>query len=419
MRQWLEQQARPLADALPRLDATLAELRGRGTAAAGGSAYTFEAKADQFLHDTLARLVDELRAFAVPQTGMVAQVERRLAWADAVRGETVDKYRREWDAAIADVAAIPAYRGLRLAPQLDLVPLRRDPASGLWEFVHLRSGTPGKAIPQRNPETRQLEITEDSGIVFVLLPGGAFEMGAQDKDTARPNYDPGASPQEQPVHSVELAPFFLAKHEVTQAQWRRLTEGGEPSGFRPGAKPGGVREVTWANPVENVSWLECATVLSRHGLDLPTEAQWEYACRAGTATPWSAGATAGALRGHANLADLTAQRAGSQWTIEPDFEDGFVVHAPVGSLAPNAFGLFDMHGNVWEWCRDGSGSYGAAKRPGDGLRSEADADRRVSRGGSFAFPASDARSSYRFFDMAGTRDINLGLRASRSVRDPE
>jgi formylglycine-generating enzyme required for sulfatase activity len=419
MRDWLDQQARPLAAALPRLESTLAELRTRAAPAAtsgAGDGLRFAVKAEQFLHDTLARLVDDLRTFASAEGGLLAAVERRLQWAEAVVEESVVKYEREWAAATADVAALPVYRGLRLEPQLDLVPLRRDPTSQLWEFVHLRSGRGGKAIPQRNPETRQLEITEDSGIVFVLLPPSTFVMGAQADDPAAANHDPAATKQEQPCRTVELAAFFLAKHEMTQAQWRRLSEGGEPSAYRPGMKPPGrAHEISATNPVENVSWQDCTELLRKHGLVLPTEAQWEYACRADTGTPWSSGTEAASLRGHANLADLTAQRAGSTWPIEPGFDDGHVVHAPVGTFRPNAFGMFDMHGNVWEWCQDGSGSYEAERREGDGLRAAGNDDSRVSRGGSFAFPASDARSAYRFFDMAGTRDANLGLRAARRV----
>jgi formylglycine-generating enzyme required for sulfatase activity len=335
-----------------------------------------------------------------------------------VHAETVVKYEREWAAAIADIEKLAAYRGLRLQPQLDLVPLRRDPASGLWEFVHLRSGTAGKAIPQRNPETRQLEITEDSGIVFVLLPAGTFDMGAQSADPAGANHDPAAAAEEQPCRRVDLAAFFLAKHEVTQAQWRRLSEGGEPSAYKPGLRPGKTREITLTHPVENVSWQDCTELLRRQGLELPTEAQWEYACRAGTTTPWSAGVEPVTLAGCANLADRTAQTAGSQWPIEPGFDDGFVVHAPVGSFKPNAFGLFDMHGNVWEWCQDGSSTYESARREGDGLHLDTKNESRVSRGGSFAFPANAARSANRFFDSAGTRDANLGLRAARRVRTP-
>ncbi len=419
IREWLELQGRPLAAALPGVEAALAELRARATAAPGGPVPGdpgSTTKSEEFLRDTLTRLVDDLRAFCAPDTGRLASVERRLQWAESVQVETIDKYAREWTAAIADIAAGEAYRGLRIQPQLDLVPLRRDPSSQLWEFVHLRSGTPGKAIPQRDPETRQLEMTEDSGIVFVLVPAGAFVMGAQADDASAPNYDPAATAQEKPCRSVELDAFFVAKHELTIAQWRRLSEGGEPSAYKPGSKPGRTHTITPTHPVESVSWQDCTELLRRHGLALPTEAQWEYACRAGTTTPWSSGTEASSLRGHANLADLASQRAGSQWPIEPGFDDGFVVHAPVGTFRPNAWGLFDMHGNVWEWCEDGSGSYESARRAGDGLRLDAKPESRVSRGGSFAFPAGDARAAYRFFDVAGTSDANLGLRAARRLR---
>jgi formylglycine-generating enzyme required for sulfatase activity len=416
LRRWLEEQGRPLVEALPRLTAALADLRARGAESAG--AWIFAQKEEQFLHDTLAPMVGELRAFADPQRGMLRSVEERLAWAESIERESLGKYEREWHAAIADIAGDDVYGGLQLRPQIGLVPLRRDPRSRLWEFCDLRSGTPGKAIPQRDPETGQFEITEDSGLVFVLLPGGKFTMGAQLGNPDGPNYDALADKTEGPTHEVALDAFLLSKYEMTQAQWRRLSDGGTPSRMQPGAKPGGVQTIRWSNPVEQVSWFECQELLARHGMLLPTESQWESACRAGAGKPWSTGHEPASLQGFANLADATAERAGATWQIQSDLDDGHLVHAPVGSFKPNPFGLFDMHGNVWEWCRDQDGNYeGSQPRAGDGLR-ERDAGQslRVNRGGSFAFPANRARSAYRFYDSPDTRDVNLGLRPMRPLR---
>ena len=153
-----------------------------------------------------------------------------------------------------------------------------------------------------------------------------------------------------------------------------------------------------------------------HGLRLPTEAQWEYACRGLTSSPWSC--VESELSRHANLHDLAGARAsgrsgGEQW------DDRFVLHAPVGSLSPNPFGLYDVHGNVREWCADLFGYYGH-ERVGDGLRTRSgsrygDREERVHRGGSYASPAGKARSAFQGALMPSTRGQDLGFRAARSL----
>ncbi|MEM7204339.1 MAG: bifunctional serine/threonine-protein kinase/formylglycine-generating enzyme family protein [Planctomycetota bacterium] len=422
---WLTDQARPLAAALPRIEAALVQMQRRGqpvrTAADDDDAalqFMFAAKADQFLHDTLARVVADLRAFTATKTGPLAAAEERLVWARQVREASVTRYAREWREATAAIAASDVYGGLQIEPQIGLVPLRADPKSRLWEFAHLRSGAPGKAIPRRDPRTGWFEITEDTGMVFVLVPGGAFTMGAQPDDADGEHYDAGAEPKEAPPHRVELAPFLLSKYELTQAQWRRLSRGDEPSGYKAGSEPGKVAVITWSNPVENIGWNDAVDLLHRHGLAVPTEAQWELACRGGTATPWSTGAAPTTLQGAANIADAAAQRGGVPWQIEPGIDDGHVLHAPVGNFAPNPFGFFDMHGNVWEWCRDGNARYDVPPRAGDGWREATDDSVRINRGGSFAFPATRARSAYRFFDSPQTRDFNLCVRPMRPLLAP-
>jgi formylglycine-generating enzyme required for sulfatase activity len=284
-----------------------------------------------------------------------------------------------------------------------------DPQSGRHEFADVRTGKPVERI-----EGRAVKVGPDDGLVFVLLPGGAFDMGAQSKQSTARNFDPAARADEGPVHQVTLAPFFVSKFEMTQGQWLRAT-GANPSQYGPDGISGGKMR-TAAHPVEQVSFAECVETLRRIGCAVPTEAQWEYAARAGTETPWSCGADAEELATHANLADQFCRRNGglTTWTYE-DWEDGYSVHAPAGSFEPNPFGLHDVHGNVFEWCRDPWGKYEGPHAPGDGLREAQASDVRVIRGGGFSFRALHCRSSFRGSSPAAARTSNLGVRPVRAM----
>jgi formylglycine-generating enzyme required for sulfatase activity len=262
-------------------------------------------------------------------------------------------------------------------------------------------------------------LTDETGLVFVLIPGGTFWMGAQSKDPNGQNYDPQAEDIESdengnPVE-VTLAPYFLSKYEMTQGQWDRFT-GENPSGYVPGSQYGD-KATTLLHPVETVSWEDCVEMLGRLDLVLPTEAQWEHGCRAGTDTPWWPGQETLDLQGRANLADAYFEAHGgpASWQYEDDLNDGFVAHAPVGRFEANRFGLHDVHGNVWEWCLDGYGSYGNATRPGDGLREVPGASYRVYRGGSYYLLALVARSARRNYQRPGYRDFNVGLRPAKVI----
>jgi len=381
--------------------------------------WRFEDVRDQWWHDQLGKLIGELEALGDPEGGLIAGrspafgpgIELRLAAARHVgeASQTGREARDAWRAAIAAVARHPAYPGLAIDAQLGLFPLGPDPETGLWEFAHLQSGT----VPRRDQEGR-LQITAESGLVFVLLPGATFRMGAQAVNPGRPNYDPDAQGDESPVHDVTLDPFFVSKYEMTQGQWRRLT-GANPSFI----KAEDYLVVSPLNPVEQVSWENCVELLGWLGLGLPTEAQWEYAARGGTDTPWWTGADPLWLEGAVNLADLTLQRKTQGFTgeIQTWLDDGHEGHAPVDEYAANDFGLHNVHGNVEEWCRDRYGSYELGVCEADGERRVEDprARSRIVRGGHFGHGPASVRASRRDDVALGSSFSGIGLRPCRKL----
>lgn len=345
----------------------------------------------------------------------IAAVSARLERAKSLVQRSLVEQESAWSDTRDRVAASPLYGGFALEPILGLVPLGVDPDGGLEAFFALDTG----ALPERDAAGR-FSMGEETGLVLLLLPGGSFPMGAQSADETAPGFDPLAESDEQPVHPVELAPFLLSKYEVTQGQWLRWT-GTNPSDYVPGDIVGGAG-FTLSHPVEQVSWMEARAVLREFHLDLPTEAQWEYGARAGTLWPWSTGADERSLDGSVNLADKHAKDNGGPdgWTYLEWLDDGHTVHAPVGSYAPNPFGLLDMHGNLWEWVRDGESSYTQPARPGDGLRAEVEDPRsetaRVqARGGGFFNPPHALRSSERYLMRPTQAARTLGLRPARAV----
>ena len=246
--------------------------------------------------------------------------------------------------------------------------MRMPPLAALLAFALATCG----CTPAPRAWTERL-----TGIRMVPVPAGELTMGSPAGETGR-------EPQEVP-HRVRLArPFFMAAPEVTQEQWRRVM-GTAPSWFaRCGARC----------PVERVTWHDAQRFVARlneltsRRFRLPTEEEWEYACRAGTTTPFHTGADLTTNQANYDGRGPYAGSAAGSFRGTP---------TPVGSFAPNAWGLFDMHGNVWEWCAD------AYEEGGDG---------RVVRGGCWFSEGGLCRAACRLRRRAGDRDFNIGFRVA-------
>lgn len=341
------------------------------------------------------------------RNGLLDWVRERRAF--ATRIESASLRHPAWPATLAEIADIgrsPRYGGLEIDAQMALVPLDRDPESRLFEFAELESGR----IPERDANGR-LVITPETGIVFVLLPGARYAMGAQREDPDATHYDPAAETDEAPVHDEDVEPFFLAKHEITRGQWQRMTRS-SPSRFPIGRSVGG-RRFDPRHPVESVAWIEAREILARFGLRLPTEVEWEYAARAGQSGPWAGAARSDLVR-RENVADQALQSGGGSlhWHFE-SWNDTWSATAPVASFTANAFGLHDMLGNVCEWTASPAGTYGELQLIRR-LRSWTMLQR-VVRGGCWRTDADRARVSYRGFEAPRFRDDWIGLRAARMV----
>ena len=370
--------------------------------------YAFDDTELAWKHDTVSGLlVGFLRLTASdPHGATLAAIQRRRDWARGVEQRTLRDVAGEWADAIATIAASDAYDGLRVEPQLGLIPLGVDPDSGLMEFWHPQTGeAPGR------DERGRLSISGATGLVFVLVPGGDYLVGVQRDDELGEHYDPMAKDDEGPPRLVVLSPFFISKYEMTQGQWARLT-GDRPSHWL----KADARRFGDSHPVDSITWHQAVEVLGRVGFALPTESQWEVAARGGSAGAWPFDPEEASR--HANLADRALQRVIPRTSTDfEDFDDGFSTPSPVGSFAANRFGLHDVIGNVCEWCLD---EY--AHRPSDGPLREGDGlsmvihTRRpgvgVTRGGDLVRPLSTSRIAQR---VAAPRDHAYEMRGLRPI----
>ncbi|MCB9880666.1 MAG: SUMF1/EgtB/PvdO family nonheme iron enzyme [Planctomycetes bacterium] len=369
--------------------------------------YHFANKEQAYLHEALAEVLADLDRFEA----VCAHVRRGMVWAGLVEQRSILDQSEAWKNVREAIRTSPHYGGLDLKPQLGLVPIGPNP-SGLWDFLDLGSAAASAATPRRTTEGR-LELVEGSGIVFVLVPGGTAAAGSQGVDPSAARYDPASMPQERPLARARLAPYFLAAHEVTQAQWERLSGLPNPSQHGPGSiLAAGEDPVDGRHPVENVSWIEAMDVLERWGMTLPSELQWEHAARAGSTTPYHFGVDEARFVDFENIRD-TSYGKSNDW--QPSGSDGRRAHGPVASFLPNPWGFCDMLGNVSEWCIDASTLHDTPARDGDGIFEAGMPGLRAVRGGSFHSVPRLARCSFRDRDDESSRSEDRGFRPIRAL----
>jgi len=241
-------------------------------------------------------------------------------------------------------------------------------------------------------------------IEMVLIPGGTFVMGC----SASQQY--GCNPDELPVRPVTLTgAFYLGRYEVTQAQWT-VRMGSNPSFYR-FASPSVPAKQVPNRPVEQVSWNMIAGsggFLAGTGLRLPTEAEWEYACRGGTTTAFHGSS----INPGGTNSDFALGELGWYWG--PNSSQGLNHTWPVGRKRGNGFGLHDMHGNVYEWVNDFYSSTYYASAPSVNPAGPATGSLRVNRGGGWDGFANYCRSSFRNSGNPGSASLQLGFRVARN-----
>ena len=290
-------------------------------------------------------------------------------------------------------------------------------ACGVAPFVGV--GCEDTPAPQTQPaETRpspgppgesSATLTNAIGMKLVYIKPGSFMMGSTQsaKEVARlAKSRTDLYTDEHPPHRVTITKgFHMGAHEVTQEQYETVM-GRNPSHFRKGGD----------YPVEGVSWEKatefCRKLSAREGQTyrLPTEAEWEYACRAGTTTPFAFGNTISV--GQANYDSRHVYGTGQKGKYRK-------CTTPVGTLKPNAWGLYDMHGNVWEWCQDWHAAGYYARSPSTDPPGPESGQSRVLRGGSWGSPPHYCRSVFRLWFHPSYRSCLNGFRVVLAPEPPE
>jgi len=276
-----------------------------------------------------------------------------------------------------------------------------------------------------------------TGMEFIYIPAGQFMMGQTEtekaqllKEVSKEDYQKYYA-RELPRHQVTITQgFWMGKYPVTNAQYRRFKaehDSGAYEGHSLNGDDQPVVMVSWNDAQAFLEWLNASVGAGSPRLSqgkanqgaataplrfrLPSEAEWEYACRAGTETIryWGDDPKHDQAYLYANVADLTAKKIWSNWVVH-NCDDGYAVSSPVGTFRPNAFGLYDMLGNVWEWCQDSYASYDETPTDSSVYGSLGDGKTKLLRGGSWNDRPSDVRSALRFRIEPGNQNDYIGFR---------
>jgi len=271
-----------------------------------------------------------------------------------------------------------------------------QPELSTQTFTTITVNSKGEIISSRLGKAKVMTENLGNGVSLemVKIPAGRFIMGSPDTEAQR--FD-----NESPQHYVDVPEFFMGKYPVTQAQWQAVM-GNNPSHFQGANRP--VEKVNWYDAVDFCRKLSQMTG-KKYGL--PSESQWEYACRAGTKTPFYFGKT------------ITSELV----NYDGDFSYGNVPKGidrlqttDVGDFPPNGFGLYDMHGNVWEWCRDiRHKNYHGSPTDGSAWETGGDSGIRMLRGGCWYNYSWNCRSARRYYFNADVGYIDGGFRIVSSV----
>ncbi len=268
----------------------------------------------------------------------------------------------------------------------------------VFNFQIVGVNAKGEQIKKESKQSQYFSEDLGNGITLEMLaiPGGTFLMGS-------PQDEKDSFGDERPQHEVNVPPFFIGKYPITQEQWRAIAsrtdlkvDPSAPLRVNLDLNPAYFKDRPDSDrrPVEQVNWYDaiefCARLSKLTGREyrLPSEAEWEYACRAGTTTPFYFGETITGELANYRASETYAGEAKGEYREET---------TPVGQFPPNAFGLYDMHGNVWEWCADTwHVNYDGAPTDGSAWIKNGDDNRSPLRGGSWYYFPNKCRSAYRF-----------------------
>lgn len=300
-----------------------------------------------------------------------------------------------------DLASISSRLNDAILKGMDLNPTKRPESMAAWLEL-LRGEGSGGGLRQE----LRLDLGKNTFLELVQIPAGKFMMGSNDYDS------------EKPIHEVTVPAFLLGKYPVTNAQWESVM----------GTKPSEKYDVKFQgknHPVVGVSWDNCQEFCKKLSaktgkkIRLPSEAEWEYACRAGTKTKYYFGDQASELSNYAWYGNNSGIQILDTDRLWQESQSGYLQRLtdnknsthPVGEKKPNQFGFYDMHGNVWEWCNDiYHENYTGAPKNGSSWETGTADNKRVLRGGSWSDNAIFCHSAYRGRVSAGFRGNDLGFR---------